>query len=180
MRHPLKLMRKSQSSIFFVLSILLYILSYILCSTNAIALETDKKEKLYIVSDTGSYNYKTGIDIYEGHVKLDQGSTHLTADRLITKRNAQRKIEEAQAFGINETAHYWTKPNANDPIIHAHAKIMVFYPLALNLKLEDSVIVTQGENTFHGQLILYNSDNQTITVPASKNNRAILVYTPEK
>jgi lipopolysaccharide export system protein LptA len=149
-------------------------------TSSAHALNTDKNEILHIVSDGGTYNYKTGVDIFEGHVKLDQGTTHLTADKVITKRDAQRKIEQAIAYGINEQAHYWTKPNSNDPEIHAHAKVMTFYPINSNIRLEDEVTLTQGENTFNGQLILYNDIDQTITVPGSKNNRAILVYTPEK
>jgi lipopolysaccharide export system protein LptA len=151
-----------------------------MCSLSAWALQTDNLEKVYIVSDSFIYNYKTGINIYEGHVKVDQGTTHIMADKLITKNNLQHKIQEAIAYGVDHQAHYWTLPNTNDPEIHARAKVIKYYPSDSNATLEQEVFVTQGENSFQGQLILYNRNNQTITVPASKNGRAVLVYNPDK
>lgn len=146
----------------------------------AYALSEDNRQKVFITADSTNYNYKKGINIFEGHVKVDQGSTHITADRLITKNNGQHKMQEAVAYGITELAHYWTLPKAGDPEIHAHAKIIKFYPLDSNATLEQDVVITQGENSFHGQLILYNSKDQTIIVPAAKNARSIVVYDPDK
>lgn len=143
-------------------------------------LESDKKEKVYILADSGVYNFKTGIDIYEGNVKIDQGTTHITADRLITKKNDKHKIKEAVAYGITKLAHYWTLPNQKDPEIHAHAKIIKFYPIESKVTLEKNVLITQGENSFKGELIHYNRNDQTITVPATANARAVIVYNPEK
>jgi lipopolysaccharide export system protein LptA len=61
----------------------------------SLALQTDKHEKVFIAADSTTYNYKTGVNIFEGHVKIDQGTTHITADKLITKTNEQHKIKEA-------------------------------------------------------------------------------------
>ena len=149
-------------------------------AASALALGSDSKEKLYIISDSTIYNYKTGVNIYEGHVKVDQGSSHITADRLVTKNNSQHKLQEAIAYGMEQLAHYWTIPEAGKQDVHAHAKIIKFYPLTSNVTLEKNVIVTQGENSFQGELILYNKSDQTITVPASQQGRAVLVYDPNK
>lgn len=149
-------------------------------STSLWALETDSKEKLYIVSDSTIYNYKTGINIYEGHVKVDQGTSHITADKLITKNNSRHVMQEAIAYGYQELAHYWTIPKEGEKDVHAHAKVIKFYPITSNVTLEKNVIVTQGENSFKGELILYNKSDQTIIVPASQSGRAVLVYDPEK
>lgn len=144
------------------------------------ALPEDNKAKLIIIADRSTYNYKTGIKVFEGNVKVDQGTTHLTADKLITRDNEQHKIEEATAFGLQGLAHYWTLPKPNDPEIHAQAKVIKFFPIAANVTLEQEVYVQQGKNSFQGQLILYNMNDQTITVPASDSGRAVLVYNPEK
>jgi lipopolysaccharide export system protein LptA len=144
------------------------------------ALPEDHLQKVHIVADSGIYNYKTGINIYEGHVKIDQGSTHVTADRLITKNNKQHAIQEAIAYGIHTLAHYWTKPNVIDPEMHARAKIIKFYPIESNVALEHEAFASQGKNTFQGELIHYNSLEQIITVPATESGHAILVYNPDK
>ncbi len=148
--------------------------------TDTLALPEDNHQKVFIVADSTTYNYKKGINIFEGHVKVDQGSTHITADRLVTKNNDQHKMQEAIAYGTTELAHYWTLPKIGDPEIHAHAKVIKFYPLDSNATLEQDVVITQGENSFHGQVILYNSKDQTIIVPAAKHARSILVYDPDK
>jgi lipopolysaccharide export system protein LptA len=147
--------------------------------TDVFALDTDSKQKLNIIADSGVYNFKTGIDVYEGHVKLDQGSSHVTADKLITKKNAAHKIQEATAYGIQELAHFWTLPKLGDAEMHAQAKIIKFYPLESNASLEDDAHVIQGDNSFQGQVIHYNSNDQTITVPPLLNGRAVLVYNPD-
>ncbi|VVC76123.1 Lipopolysaccharide export system protein LptA [Aquicella siphonis] len=144
------------------------------------ALDSDSQAKLHIVADSGTYNFKTGVDVYEGHVKIDQGTTHITADKLITKKNSRHKIEEATAYGMQTLAHFWTLPKLGEPEIHARAKIIKFYPLETNVSLEHDVRVIQGENSFQGEVIHYNSNEQTITLPASLNGRAVLVYNPEK
>lgn len=149
-------------------------------SIQAFALDEDSKAKLNIVADSGTYNFKTGVDIYEGHVKIDQGSTHIIADKLVTKKNNLHKIQEAIAYGLQEPAHFWTLPKLGEPEMHAYAKTIKFYPLESNVSLEHDVSVIQGENSFKGELIHYNSSEQTITVPAISNGRAVLVYNPDK
>lgn len=144
------------------------------------ALPEDKQAKVFIIADSTIYNYKTGINTFTGNVKVDQGTTHIIADKLVTKNNNQHKIQEAIAYGLKEPAHYWTLQKVGDPEIHAHAMIIKFYPIVSNVTLEKNVTITQGENSFQGQLILYNMQDQTITVPASQDGRAVLVYNPDK
>lgn len=152
----------------------------LLFSPLALALHADKKEIAYITADGGVYNFKTGINQFDGNVRIDQGSTHLTADRLITKSNNKHKIQEAIAYGFSDLAHYWTLLKPEDPEMHAQARIIRYFPLASNITLERDALVTQGENSFQGELIYYNSVNQTIAVPALEKNHAILVYNPDQ
>ena len=161
----------------FVL-VMVFLIITCLISLPTYALDSDHKEKLNIIADSGQYNFKTGVDVYEGHVKLDQGTTHVTADKLITKKNKKHKITEAIAYGETELAHYWTLPKQGDPDMHARAKIIKFYPLQMNVTLEKEVHITQGENNFKGELIHYNSKDQVITMPASTNGRAMPVFNP--
>jgi lipopolysaccharide export system protein LptA len=147
--------------------------------SSSYALPKDKNEKIYVIADSTIYNYKTGVNMFEGHVKVRQGTTHITAEKLITKNNSKHKIEEAIAYGIKKAAHYWTTPSIGDPPIHAHANIIKFDTVNANITLEKQVFVTQAENSFQGQIILYNMTTQTITVPPSKEGRAVLVYHPE-
>lgn len=143
------------------------------------ALPEDKIQKVFISSKTCVYNYKKGTSVFEGNVVVDQGTTHITADKLTTKNNSAHQLQETIAYGLNQLAHYWTLPKVGDPEIHANAKIIKFYPIASTIFLEQNVTVRQGANSFHGDAIQYNFNNQIITVPASKRGRAVLVYNPD-
>lgn len=151
-----------------------------LLTVAAYALPEDHLQTIHITSDSSKYNYKTGVNEFIGHVKATQGSTHLTADRLITKMDRLHKIHEMIAYGNNERAHYWTQPKLKDPEIHAKANVIKFYPLASNVTLEHTAQIKQGENSFQGDLIHYNSINQTITVPKLDKSRALIIYNPKK
>jgi len=143
-----------------------------------LALPSDNKETIHINSDAWTYNYKTGVNEYTGHVTVNQGTTHLTADKLTTKMNTQRKIQEAIAYGLKEPAHYWTRTQMNNTEMHAFAHVIKYYPVEANVTLEKNVLVKQGENSFQGDLIHYNSYDQTIIVPELGKSRAVLVYNP--
>lgn len=148
-------------------------------SVPAYCLQEDSKEMMHIKADTTIYNYKKGLNYFEGHVQIDQGTTHVTADRLTTKTNDKHQIQEAIAYGISDLAHFWTTPAAGEQVVNAHAKIIKFYPITSNATLQGEVTVAQGENNFQGQLIHYNMNDQTIIVPETKNGRAVIVYNPD-
>lgn len=150
------------------------LLSFLLIS-RLHALPNDQKALMYITAASSEYNYKLRETRFEGQVKVDQGTTHLEADRVITKRNAQNKIHEALAFGLLQPVHYWTYPKKGEKMLHAYAKLMRLYPLESRIVLEGDVRLRQGENRFQGQIIVYNIKSQTITVPPTKNSRATFV-----
>jgi lipopolysaccharide export system protein LptA len=147
---------------------------------NVFALPNDREQLMHINAASYELNYKTGIDIYEGNVKVDQGTTHLSADRLVTEKNKERKIVSAVAYGTEQLAEFTTIPKEGEEIFHAKAKVIKFYPEESMVTLEDDVIVTQGENSFHGPIIIYNMKDQIVSTPASKNGRATIVIDAKK
>lgn len=155
-------------------------LLFILIPFFAFALSNDQEKPLNITADTSTFNYKTGVDIYEGNVKVDQGSSHLTADRLITQKNKQHKITVATAYGMKKLAIFTTVPKFGDPLLFAKARIITLYPPTSTVVLDKEVVVTQNENSFHGPHIIYNIKDQIVTAPASKEGKATIIIEPEK
>ncbi len=148
------------------------------CSTCAFALPSDSDQPVYLAADSITYNYKTGFTVYQGHVTVDQGTTHLTGDKVVTQDNAQHKIDQATAYGNVPLAHYWTIPKPGQQQVDAYAKIIIFYPIDSRVILKQNVTVTQGKNEFHGQLAQYSKKDQTIIVPPTLHSRAVVVYDP--
>ncbi|OGT57357.1 MAG: lipopolysaccharide transport periplasmic protein LptA [Gammaproteobacteria bacterium RIFCSPHIGHO2_12_FULL_43_28] len=148
-------------------------------SMSVLALDSDKSKPMHITSDNSSYNYKTGVRTFTGRVKVIQGTTHLTADKLVTKDDDTHKIRKAIAYGFNHEAHYWTLPKVSEALLHARALVIELYPGDSTIILKNKALIQQGKNSFKGEEIHYNRENQTITVPAKKNGRAVLVYNPD-
>ena len=142
------------------------------------ALQNDDKAVMHITADSSTYNYKTGVNVYEGHVKIDQGTTHLVADRVVTLRNDKHRIEQAVAYGLTQLAEYTTVPKPGDPVLHAKAKVIKFYPVTSMVYLEGDVSVIQGDNHFEGPLMVYNMKDQIVTAPPSKTGRATITLSP--
>jgi len=151
----------------------------IIVPTIVVALQNDRTQKIHIVSDSSTYHSKTGITVFEGHVKAIQGTSHIVADKLTTQAK-EHKIQEIVAYGLQNLAHYWTVPTKGEQEVHATAKIIKFYPKETHVTLEKNVHITQGKNSFNGELILYNRQDQTIIVPKTEKGHAVLVYNPDE
>ena len=160
------------------LKILLTLLALFGC-TIAAALPGDDAQKMNIISNSTLLNYKTGSNVYEGDVKIDQGATHLLADRVTTQNNSKHKMEEAIAYGVLKPAHYWTIPKEGDVEFNAYAKVIKFYPAKSTVVLEGDVVVKQGNNSFNGALIIYNIKDQTVSAPATNQGRATIIIEPK-
>lgn len=133
------------------------------------------QQPIQISADSTFFNYKSGQNTYEGSVKLIQGTAILIADKVTTKNNAQHKLQEAIALGTTHLAEYTSITKPTDPPFVAKAKVIKFYPITSTIILEGDVLVKQGENTFQGPIIIYNTKDQTIAAPASKVGRATIV-----
>lgn len=151
----------------------------LLSLSTAMALTTDEQQPIHIAANATQYNYKTGKNIYEGDVKITQGSTTLLAERVETQNNEHHKIEAAFAYGKNKLAEYSTIPKPGDALFKAKANVIKFYPPKSLIILEGNVMVTQGENSFQGQQIVYNIKDQTITAPELKGVRSTIVIQPD-
>ena len=144
------------------------------------ALPSDTEQKMHITADSTLFDYKRGFNTYEGNVQIVQGKTRLTADKVTTQADSHHKIDEAIAYGTTRPAHYWTLPKEGDTLFHAEAKIIKFYPIKSTVVLEDTVTVTQGDNSFHGSIIIYNIKNQTVSAPATTKGRATIIIEPKQ
>ena len=143
------------------------------------AFPSDPQQAVHITADSSTFDFKTSDNIYKGNVIITQGTTRLTADRVMTHTNKQ-KIVEATAYGISKPVEYSTLPKPNDAVFYAKAKKIRFYPIKSIVILEGDVIVTQGKNSFQGPILIYNIKDQTVSAPASQTGRATMIIESDK
>ena len=163
---------------FNILFMMMFISS--LWAQDIFALKADMMQKLVITADSTVYNNKTGITVFEGHVKVNQGSTRINANRLVTKSNARHKMIEATAYGILQPAQFITLEKPGEAELQAEAMIIKFYPGKFDVVLEQRATVSQGNNRFQREHILYNRENSMVIVPESGGGKTVIIYDPDK
>lgn len=148
-----------------------------LWSLTCAALESDSKQKVYIESDSATLNRQQQTSVFIGNVKIDQGSTHIRADKLTLYFDDHEKIKRAVAEG--NLAHYQTQPEAGKPVFHARAQSIEYNLASKVIELKGNATAEQGENRFKGPHILYNMQSQTILSAKKAGGRTTIVLDPQ-
>lgn len=120
--------------------------------------------------------YKDGLATYVGDVVADQGTRHLTGDKLIIHQNKAGKIDKMTSYG--NPAHIRLLPSVGGEEVTGHALIVIFRPLVNTLTLIDKAHLKQGENSFNGQKITYNTQTKVVISPQTKAGRSELILEP--
>ena len=150
----------------------LLLLAYAACW----ALPTDNKQLIHINSERLVVHYNQHKATYEKHVTLQQGSRHLSGDRLVLKQNKQSQVQHITLYGNPAKGHY--QQDVGGPITYARAKEMIYQPLIQYISFKDDAWVNQGGNIFKGPLITYNLEDKTVTTPTAQTGNNEITLQP--
>lgn len=152
-----------------------------IASTASLSMPDDREKVAELSADSADLNQYTHRGEYVGRVEFNQGTTHLRAAKAITEGNQQNKLTLAVAFG-NKTdqAHYWTQTALDKPLLHAYADTIRYYPLSHLVELIGNARVIQGDNSFAGPKISYDTQKQHVISKGNPQNRTTIVIHPEK
>ena len=159
--------------------ILLGALFSLIVPTLLIALESDSQQPTYIEADRVEIDDAKGISIYRGNVILTQGTIRLTAD-VLTVYNAEGETERYVADG--EPAHYKQTMDENNKDLLANA-LKIEYQLARQIiTLTQDAHVTQNDDEFHGDRIIYNMRTTQVQANSAPNTdgRVRMVIQPRE
>lgn len=140
------------------------------------ALADDSKQPATIVADSGYMDYGANITIFNGNVVMEQGSTQLTAEKVIVYTDDQDKLVKAIAYG--ERAHYQTLPREGDAVLHALAKTIEYYADENLVILLGDGLVEQGNRRLQGERIIYDRAKETLTSAPQPQKRTVITINP--
>lgn len=149
------------------------------------ALQSDQTKKLYIRSKSANMNRTTGIGIFTGNVVIDQGSTHVTGDKVTTINDKNKKLKEVIIEGLHGNfAHYKTLTEVKKPALYATARTIKYFPQKHYVILLKDANIKQGTDTIDGQHLEYDIEKQVLnsTAVTSKkglNSRTTIVIQPD-
>ncbi len=117
-------------------------------------------EPYYFVADSVTYLSKAHSITYTGHVKVDQGSTHITGHQLILELTASNKI--IKMIDTGQPATYTTQLAKHPGIVYAKADTITYEQLKQMVYLDGHAFVDQNHNTIRAAHIRYDKQNGVI------------------
>ena len=136
----------------------------LLSSINAQALPSDSQQPITIQSDRAIRDEKTGLTIYEGNVKITQGSLIINADN-ITLYNDERGLYKVIAHG--KPAQFHQQPEVNKAIISAKGETIEYLAEEQMLHLSTHASLNQDGTLMQGDSINYDIAKQLVTATGS-------------
>lgn len=149
-------------------------LFFLLLSTQLLALPDDNKQPLLVKADSADLSQTQHLGVYQGHVSIDQGSTHIRSDKTTTVGNADNKLVKAIFEGnAREQAHYWTQQTQDKPPLHAYADKICYCPEQFQIILIGHARVVQENNQITASMICYNIKTQRVRTPLGDDQTTI-------
>ena len=123
-------------------------------------LDADRDQPINIEADQASLNDKTGFSVYEGNVRLQQGTLIFTGSKM-TVQLTDKKLDTIILTGAPAT--YVQRPEGKDINQHAEAKRIEYYAIDERvILLRKARIWESGDEEFRSDRIVFNLKTDTV------------------
>ena len=124
-----------------------------------LALPDDRNQPIYIQSDRAERDERKGTTVYTGDVEIDQGSLHISADRVTIAMDGDQ-VNRIDAVGAPAKLHQ--KPSPEREPVYARATTIQYDVAREILTLIEKAAVTQEGSTVKGERIEYFVQEQRV------------------
>jgi len=135
-------------------------------SSATLALPDDQGQPIRITADQALRDEKGGFTVYSGHVEMDQGSLHISADKI----TIFRIVEEADKIvAKGKPALLQQQPDPEKGLVNARAGTIEYYKLESRVHLKHEAQIEQDGSSVTGETIDYYIDEQLVKAGSSRN-----------
>ncbi len=118
----------------------------------ALALESDQEQPIRISADQALRDEKQGFTLYQGNVRMDQGSLQIEAD-TITIYHREEEADRIVARG--KPARMQQRPDPTRGPVHARATIIEYFQNEERVHLREEAHIEQDGSIVSGETIDY-------------------------
>lgn len=151
---------------------------FISSSIAAIAARPDSELPVQITADHASFDHKLGVAVYLGNVQVNQGTRHLTANKLVIESDTSNRIKIMIATGTPAT--FRSQQDPNKPAGTGTAKVIKYYPQKDKVDLLYQAQLTQGGDTISGPRLSYNFVTEVLQGNSSPRERTTVILQPKR
>lgn len=137
----------------------------------------DAQQPLNIESVHVEFDDQHGTAIYTGFVIADQGSRHLTSDKLTIYRGKDNKIELVIAIGT--PAHFQSQQDPNKPIEFGTADTIKYFPNENKVDLIGNASLEQDGNSITGPFLSYFFTTSLLKSESSPIQQTTVILKPK-
>ena len=154
----------------------LMILLFIITISNSYALKNDQTKIAHIQANYIKQLPQQNQTTLLGHVTIDQGSTHIRANKIYVYRSTQGETKKIILYG--KPASYKTLTEKNKTPMTAIAQKIIYYPEQHKIILIGKAHIDQNGNTIIGPHLVYNTETQTL-LSNTQGEHTILILQPQ-
>ena len=141
--------------IFFATAVLLAI-------AHPVAAElADRDKPVNLESDTVDINDQTKVSVYQGKVRLSQGSLLITADKLVVLQD-DNGLSKSTATG--NPSYFKQKREGVDDIIEGWAQRIVYDARSEKVEMHTQARIKRGQDEVRGNTIIYEGKTESYRV----------------
>jgi lipopolysaccharide export system protein LptA len=143
------------------------------------ALDSDKDQPMHLEADSLSVDEGSGVVLYEGGVKITQGSLRIWADQLWIHR---RSGKTEKIVGEGGPVRFRQLPEKGTEEVRGEARRVEIHAERNELLLIDDALLEQGGNRFRSDRIIYNRAKAFVKAGSSAQGkqRVQVVIEPRK
>ncbi|MBB1073547.1 lipopolysaccharide transport periplasmic protein LptA [Rhodoferax sp. 4810] len=152
------------------LMLIALLLTSLFITAPALALETDAQQPLFIEADAVELDEPHASSRYLGNVEIQQGSLRIFAAEVVVRHRANRQPQHIVATG--QPARYRQRMDGETNEVHGQALRMEYDADRDELTLIDKAVLTQGQDRFSSDRIIYNRVTKQVRAGGSAQGRA--------
>ena len=134
------------------------------------ALATDRDQPIEVEADTLEVREQEGISIYQGNVKLVQGSLEINADRVVIHFNEANELTLMEMTGTPATLR---QLDDNQQEIWGEAKRIDYTQSKSLLELRDSARLSQAGDIIESDLIRINTESSSLQAGSMESDQRV-------
>lgn len=146
-----------------------------IAASEAIALPEDAEQPIHIHSDSAELDQNKSVAIYHGSVRMEQGTMTVTGDKMTVELQDQLVV---RIIAEGDRAHYQQQVKADESIVFADAKKIVYFTQEERVELTGNAYLTQDKNEFTGELIKYNVREGKVDATANGQGKVQMILQP--
>ena len=135
-----------------------------LWATTALAAREDRQAPVDIEADRVSIDDRNKVHVFEGHVKLTQGSLMIQSDKLVVIQNASGFQAGTATGGRNGLASFRQRREGSEQYVEGEAERIEYDAASERTRLYNRARVSSGGDVVQGQFIEYDAISERYRV----------------